>query len=60
MEDIAIKDFGTLLKYILGLFYCLSVFDVISNGLKKNSCFKSCTWSLENHGIKTTPRTVKY
>ena len=35
MEDIAIKDFGTLLKYILGLFYCLSVFDVISNGLKK-------------------------
>ena len=35
MEDIAIKDFGTVLKYILGLFYCLSVFDVISNGLKK-------------------------
>lgn len=35
MEDIAIKDFGTVLKYILGLFYCLSVFDVISNDLKK-------------------------
>lgn len=35
MEDIAIKDFGTVLKYILGLFYCLSVFDDISNDLKK-------------------------
>lgn len=28
---------------------------------EKNYCFnKSRTWSLENHGIKTTPRTVKY
>lgn len=40
MEDIAIKDFGTVLKYILGLFYCLSVFDVISNDLKKKLLLK--------------------